>query len=165
VFNTILIINSINRLGFVIEELYVSCEVGTKSFIYLDVFHDKPRLNNKSSRKHRETRQDTRPSFRDSHEGGKPVGGGNRVTLLTFGDNSEVNTRLSANHYRSHSCRSRRVGCKTRKKEEIKQEIQKKKEQNRKRRGSKEKKGFVGIYSELKQQLGQKKNESQMFAW
>jgi hypothetical protein len=75
-FNTILIINSINRLGFVIEELYISCEEGTKSFIYLDVFHDKPRLNNKSSRKHRETRQDTRPSFLDSHEGGSRSAGG-----------------------------------------------------------------------------------------
>jgi hypothetical protein len=50
-------------MGFVAEMQQVSCEVGTKSCIYLAVFHDKPRLNNKSSRIHREpVRTPGRPS-------------------------------------------------------------------------------------------------------
>jgi hypothetical protein len=66
---------------------------------------------------------------------------GNRETLLTFGDNSEVNTSLSANHYRSHSCRNGRVGCKTRKK----------KDRNKTRNIKKKKRSRIGKEGEVKE--------------
>jgi hypothetical protein len=57
--------------------------------------------------------------------------------LLTFGDDSEVNTRLSGSHCRFHSCRDGRVGCKTRKKD-------------RKKTRNKNKKSRIGKEGEVK---------------